>query len=471
MHSLSVIIPAYNERATIREIVRRVLAVELPGVQLEVLVVDDGSTDGTGARLSASVADSRLRVIRLDRNQGKGAAVARGIAETAGSIVLIQDADLEYDPAEYPKLLHPILTGEADVVYGSRFLGTPSGRRVLYYWHAVANGFITKLSNAVTQLNLTDMMTGAKVMTRAVASRLELRSDDFRIEPEITCKVARLRARVWEVPISYRGRTYEQGKKVRALDAVKAVFGLLRFGWWNPAEIGETTLRRMARVSPYNHWLHGWIEPHVGERVLEVGSGIGNQTQYFLDRERVIASDVEKDYLRELEDAFGKRSNLRIASFHFPLSDSDRADLRAERVDTIVCMNVLEHIEDDRSTLGDFADVLQPGGRLVLLVPSHPALYGSLDKGLDHFRRYSRQPLRDLVESAGLRTESIRHLNMVAVAGWWLNSRVFRRKVLPGNQVRAFGWLMPLLAIEKRIEPPFGLSLLVIARKPGDAKL
>ena len=465
MPSLSVIIPAYNERATIREIVRRVLAVDLPGIQLDVLVVDDGSTDGTASRLAAAVSDSRVRVIRLDRNQGKGAAVARGLAETTGGIVLIQDADLEYDPAEYPKLLEPILTGEAAVVFGSRFLGTPSGRRVLYYWHAVGNGVITKLSNAVTQLNLTDMMTGAKVMTRAVASRLDLRSRGFSVEAEITCKVARLRSRVWEVPISYRGRTYEQGKKVRGRDAIKAMLALFRFGWWNPREIGETTLRRMARVSPYNYWLHRWIEPHVGERVLEVGSGIGNQTQYFLDRERVIASDVDADYLRELDDAFGRRSNLRIASFHFPLSETDRDDLRRERLDTIVCMNVLEHIEDDRATLKDFAGVLQPGGRLVLLVPSHPALYGTLDKGLAHFRRYSRKPLLQIVEAAGLHVESARHLNMVAVPGWWLNSRVFRRKVLPGNQVRAFGWLMPLLAVEKRIAPPFGLSLLVVARK------
>ena len=231
---LSVIMPVYNERQTIREIVRRVLATKLPTLDRELLIVDDGSTDGTRDIIAEMDGRDGVRVVLQGRNLGKGAAVARGVREASGDILIIQDADLEYDPAEYPVVLRPILAGEADVVYGSRFLGTASGHRVLYFWHAVGNSILTLLSNAISGLNLTDMETCYKAMTSAVAARLDLRSQRFGVEPEITIKVARLRARVFEVPVSYYGRTYEEGKKIGLKDAFQAVWTLLRFARWQP---------------------------------------------------------------------------------------------------------------------------------------------------------------------------------------------------------------------------------------------
>jgi glycosyltransferase involved in cell wall biosynthesis len=464
---LSIIMPAFNEKRTLREIVDRVLAVDLSGLERELVIVDDGSTDGTKDILAALDGNNGIRVVYQPFNQGKGAAVARGLREASGDIMLIQDADLEYNPEEYPTLLSPILRGDADVVYGSRFLGSPHGHRVLYFWHSVGNKMLTLLSNMVSGLNLTDMETCYKVMTREVVNRLDLRSQRFGIEPEITGKVARLRARVYEVPISYNGRTYAEGKKIGFKDAIQAAWTILRYSRWEAPEsdVGAVTLRRMARLGVYNRWLHDQFDAFLGRRVLEVGSGVGNQTRYFVERDRVIASDIEPHYVRELRGAFGQRSNVRVASFRFPLSPDDRTDLAAEKIDSIVCMNVLEHIENDRETLTDFARVLPNGGHLVLLVPAMPSIYGTLDKHLDHFRRYDREPLRQLLTETGFEVETLRYLNQPGVFGWWLNSRVLKRRVIPRAQVGAVRWLMPWLRAESRRSPTFGMSLLALARR------
>ena len=464
---LSIVIPAYNERKTLREIVGRVLAVDLGPVEKELIIVDDGSKDGTRDILRELDGTNGIRAIFQPVNMGKGAAVWTGMRASSGDIVLIQDADLEYEPREYPVLLRPILDGEADVVYGSRFLGTPEGHRVLYFWHTVGNRMLTLMSNVFTNLNLTDMETCYKAMTREVVDRLDLESKRFGIEPEITCKVSSLRARIFEVPISYHGRTYEEGKKIGLKDAFQAVWTILKYFRWEAPkdDVGAITLRRMSNLAPYNAWLHARFDAFLGRRILEVGSGVGNQTRFFDDRERVVASDIEPHYVRELVGKYQGRSNVRIASFRFPLTEADAADLAGERIDTVVCLNVLEHIEDDRGTLGGFARVLESGGRLVLLVPALPSLYGSLDVYLRHYRRYERDALRAMVEGAGFAVEEIRYLNRPGVLGWWLNSKVLKRRVLPKGQLAAFRGILPFLRLEEKKAPSFGMSLLVLARK------
>jgi glycosyltransferase involved in cell wall biosynthesis len=226
---ISVVVPVYNERATIAEIVRRIRAVP---IAKEILLVDDGSTDGTREVLAGLDCGNDVRVILHAKNQGKGAAVRTGFAQAAGDIVLIQDADLEYDPNQYPRLIQPIVEGVADVVYGSRFL--PVGpHRVLYFWHYVGNRLLTMLSNIFTDLNLTDMETCYKVFGREVIRSITptLRENRFGIDPELTAKVARRKCRVYEVGISYFGRTYQEGKKIGFRDACRVFCSILRY-WW-----------------------------------------------------------------------------------------------------------------------------------------------------------------------------------------------------------------------------------------------
>ena len=225
---VSVVIPVYNEEATVQRVVARVLE---GGRASEVVVVDDGSTDGTLARVEA-VKDPRLKVLRHERNRGKGAALRSGFAAATGDVLVVQDADLEYDPSDYPVLLAPILEGRADAVYGSRFLGAP--HRVLHFWHQAGNRFLTLLSNVITDLNLTDMETGAKAFRAETVRAMHLRQDRFGFEPEITAKLARAGARVWETPVTYAGRTYAEGKKITWVDALEVPWILFRVRFLDP---------------------------------------------------------------------------------------------------------------------------------------------------------------------------------------------------------------------------------------------
>jgi glycosyltransferase involved in cell wall biosynthesis len=226
---ISVVLPIFNEAATLEEIVRRVRA---SGYAQEIVAVDDASSDGTTQILAQLAArHPELVVLHHEENQGKGAALRSGFAKASGDVIIVQDADLEYDPADYTDLLTPLLDGRADVVFGSRFLGGP--HRVLYFWHYVANRAVTLLSNALNNVNLTDMETGYKAFRREVLEGLRLRSDRFGFEPEFTAKVARRKLRLYEVPISYSGRTYEEGKKIGWWDGVKAFGAILWFRFFD----------------------------------------------------------------------------------------------------------------------------------------------------------------------------------------------------------------------------------------------
>ena len=333
----------------------------------------------------------------------------------------------------------------------------------------MGNRFLTLASNMFTNLNLTDMETCYKMFRREVVRSMRVESRRFGIEPEITAKIARRGYRVFEVPISYYGRTYEEGKKIGWKDAVSALWTIVRHSLReteDPSNVGHVTLARMARLEPYNRWLSDRFRGALGRRVLEIGAGFGNMTRHLLPRERVVASDLDPVALEYLRGAFLEDASVRVASYRFPLRPEEREELRTERVDTIVCLNVLEHIEQDTATLADFAALLPSGGRLVLIVPALARLYGTLDEHLRHFRRYEKAELEKKIGDTGLVLEDCRFLNRIGILGWYVSGRILRRRILPRGQLVAFKFLMPLLRREETRPPSVGMSLLAIARKP-----
>jgi len=479
---LSVIVPTFNERGTILTIVAKLIAAPKPIDELEILIVNDGSTDGTQEILNSLVKDPdallkshfdhlettedarttsgvHIRVFHHEKNRGKSSAIRTGIEAVTGEIAMIQDADLEYDPLDIPGLLKPILQGKADVVYGSRFQG--SSRRVLYFWNAVGNRVITTLSNIVSNLNLTDVMTGYKAFRADILTSLALRSDGFGFELEVTAKVARLNMRIYEVPISYFGRSYVDGKKVRWWHGITAIFQILRYfflpGRALRAEFTQLeALEDLFAVHTITHHTYECVRSMLGTQILEVGSGTGNMTAFLLRHGEVTGSDISAKALTKLQARFGDRSNLRVQQWDLAVPyPEDR------KFDTVVCINVLEHIEDDGEGLRNIIDVLEPGGRLVLLVPQGMWLYGPFDKKIGHYRRYHAKELRDLLIGKNFEIRKFFNFNALGVPGWWFNAKIMRKDTLGRSMLRLYNMISPpCLWLERKINPPMGLSFI-----------
>jgi glycosyltransferase involved in cell wall biosynthesis/ubiquinone/menaquinone biosynthesis C-methylase UbiE len=458
----------YNEEETVGVLLDRVVAARLPtGLRLEIVVVDDGSTDSS---IQAIEEKSReypgvIRLIRQDRNLGKGAAVRAALASATGEFAIIQDADLEYDPNEYTRLLQPLLDGKADAVYGSRFL-VSGERRVLYYWHSLANHALTTLCNMAADVNLTDMETGYKAFRLSLMKSIPLRSRRFGIEPEITIKLAQRQACIYELPINYHGRTYAEGKKIGLKDALEAFFVVLRYGITRDVYLdsGAKILDALARTPRFNQWMASCIRPYLGSTVLEMGAGIGNLTLHLArGRKRYIASDIDEEHLSRLRTRFGARPNMVVRRCDLA-SPADFASI-VPPVASVVCLNVLEHVEDDMQALRNIWSALESGGKAIILVPNDTRLFGTLDRILGHYRRYNEPELRTKLEAAGFHVERIFGFNRTTTPGWIVNGLVLRRDSFGRVQLWIFDrfvWFWR--KIDRRL-PWRPLSLIAVAMK------
>lgn len=377
LRRLSVLMPVYNERWTLAEIIRRVLQSPV-GLEIELVVVDDGSTDGSWELLAAlAAADTRIKPIRHSRNRGKGAAVRTAIAHMTGDVAVIQDADLEYDPADWPRLLGPILARQADAVFGSRYLGQT--RRALPFWHTWVNKTLTLVCNAVTNLALTDMETCYKMVRADVLRCLRLQSNTFAIEPELTCRLAQWGAEIYEVPIRYRARGYAEGKKIKPGDGLRALAALVRTAVARRRFSHHERLNRLMEEGrrlrrPWR--LAERLRPHLGPRVLHLGAGIGTLSRFLVDRPELVLVEPDPICRRILQRRLGHRSNVRIAC---RLEDVGRPAAaqptgQAPLFDAIVCSGPAAELENFAGNWpAQCFDILLPGGRWMLADGAHAA--------------------------------------------------------------------------------------------------
>lgn len=447
----------------------QVLAAPLPeNMERELVIVDDCSTDGTSAILDRIAAGNpMIRLIHKPVNEGKGAAVRTAIDFAKGDFCIVQDADMEYDPSEYPQLLRPLLAGHADAVFGSRYLAGDQ-LRVLPFWHSMMNKGLTTLSNMFCNLNLTDMETCYKVFRTDLLKSIPIRANRFGFEPEITMKCAKRKLRIYEVPISYHGRTYEEGKKIGWKDGVKALGVILHFWLIDDLYVepyGRAFLNNLTGTPQYLSWLTQKLRPFLGDTVLELGAGIGNITARLMGRRlHYLAGEKDPLYLHALGNRFLRTPNVDVRKLD-PAHPEDFSGI-GEPFDSVLCVNVLEYLDDPALLLESIRGVLKPGGALIVLVPQGKALYGTIDQTLGHKRRFDEGELRGLLEHHGFTVTEVAGINKIGTPAWWLYGRL-RQKRINKVTLKIFDKTVWFWRLIDGVLPWKALSLIVIAVKQG----
>jgi len=324
----------------------------------------------------------------------------------------------------------------------------------------------------VSDLNLTDMETCYKMVRASLLKSIPLESSTFDVEPELAIKLAKRGSRIFEVPISYSGRTYREGKKISWKDGVRALWAIFHYAMssriYVEDEQGAAILERLNRAPRFTRWMADVIRPYMGKRVLEIGAGIGNMSVHLMPREIYWATDVNSQYLEYLWTLCPTRPYMRVAR-----TDAENAETfpAGQSFDTVICLNVVEHIQDDAGALRNVWNILDQGGRAIILVPYGPKLYGSLDEVLGHFRRYTKEQLVEVSQRAGFRVEKVLKFNRPGVLAWWLNGRVLRRKTFGLGQIRLLNIMTPVFRLLDNWLPLPPLSIIAILRKGESSRI
>lgn len=442
-YGVTVLIYTFNQEHTLPALLDRLLSCPVrDSMHLEILIVDDGSTDSTPDTLHEYVSQfpNVVRVVRHQKRQGKSAALCSAAMHAQYTFCIVQDPDLGYDFVDYPALLQPLIDAEADAVYGTRFPGQ-------------------------------DIETGCKAIRTSLLQSLPLRSDRFGFTLELMIKLEQRQAIVVQVPVGYRDhalRRHFSWTHAAAKWLARVRHGLMHDIYKDP---GQTILHAFSHAPRFNRWMADTIQPFLGRRVLEIGAGMGNLTQHLFEQSmEYTATDIDVEHLARLRRRFVNRAGLRTQVCDLS-NPADFEALGAAQVDTIVCLNVLEHVEDEQTALRNMYSALQEGGRAIVLVPQGPEIFGTMDTALGHCRRYTNDHLRQALQGAGFCVQQVLPFNRVSRPGWYVNGRVLQRKTVNYAQLRLFDQFVSLWRrVDHRLPWP-ATSLIAVAVKPNRAML
>lgn len=461
---LSIIIPVYNEKNTVEKLVNKVDKIK---VSKQIIIVDDGSTDGSKEIIKQLKTKSPLIKKYHRKNKGKGSAIQTGLKSATGKYTVIQDADLEYYPSDLEKLLDPLRTGGCNVVYGSRFKYAEKG---VYssFWFYFGGQLVNWFTNFLYGLKITDEPTCYKVVDTKLLKSLKLEATGFEFCPEVTAKLALRGEKIVELPIKYKPRHFDEGKKIDWKDGVIAIKTLFKYRFQDNKNKMTSGLEMVSLAKNYNNWIFDQFSKYVKGDVLEVGGGIGTFTELLTEKaDKITSLEIDKEYLQQLRSKFKNNKKIKVSSLDLT-KKADNQKLKG-KFDLIIMINVLEHIKNHQQILKNLSSKLKPSGKLFIFVPAHQELYSDWDESVGHFRRYSNEQLTKLAEKANLKVKQVNYFNVTGAFGWWINKLL---KSKPGNKALIWQTLLfdrlivPLSSwFEKSINLPFGQSLVLVVEK------
>ena len=455
MTTLSIIIPVFNQKNSIQALIKKIEAI--PTVSKQIIIVDDASVDGTSDGLKAieteKINSPEYIFIYHSIHRGKGVAIRTAQPLVNGEVVMLHDKEYLDNPNDYLTLIQPVLSGSSDAVYGIISNASPKKR------------FLYLLSNFLTNVNIKHLDAPYRVFSRFFFRLLPLTTHKYGFDLEIIAKLAKMGCRIKEIPVNSSGKVDMNNTKSILKENFYSFFTILKYFFVDDTDkkpYGYSSLLSVHRIESYYRFLFELIKPFLGNTILEIGAGIGKLSKFLSLKDSMIyITDTNEEYLSFPKNLHKNNPNVKV--FCYDIEHEMTQNIN--KIDTLICFNVLEHLRNDDKVLLHLYNILEHQGTLMLLVPAHKCLYNSLDGAFGHYRRYSKMTIISKIKNFGFEIVKVRYINLPGAIGWFINGKILKRSYLPSSQARFFYLIKPWLFIEKYIPMPYGSSLLVVARK------